>query len=46
MRAPPPSLMKTNGSPVWSAASIVSQTFFALASPTDPPATVKSWLTA
>ena len=46
MRAPPLSLMKMNGSPVFIAWSMTSTIFCAVASPTAPPATVKSWLAA
>ena len=43
-RAPPESLMKTNGVPDLSADSIISTTFLECISPAEPPATVKSWL--
>jgi hypothetical protein len=43
MRAPAPSLMKTKGVPVSSAARMHSVISWAVPSPTEPPATVKSW---
>ncbi len=43
-RAPPESLMKTNGDPVFSDISIVSAILVECTSPAAPPATVKSWL--
>src|ERR1035438_9694937 len=43
-RAPPESLMNTNGVPVFIAAFMVSAILLACTSPAEPPATVKSWL--
>ena len=43
-RAPPESLMKTNGDPVFRACCMISATFVEWISPAEPPATVKSWL--
>ena len=43
-RAPPESLMKTNGVPVFMDAFMVSAILSACTSPAEPPATVKSWL--
>ncbi len=43
-RAPPESLMKTNGVPVISDALSASVTLIEWASPAEPPMTVKSWL--
>ena len=43
-RAPPESLMKTNGVPFSSAPCIASATLAECISPAEPPATVKSWL--
>ena len=43
-RAPPESLMKTNGLPVCSERSITSATLWQCSSPAEPPRTVKSWL--
>src|ERR1039457_1057922 len=43
-RAPPESLMKTNGEPVFSEDVMVSAILPACTSPAEPPATVKSWL--
>src|SRR5260370_42074157 len=43
-RAPPESLMKTNGVPVFIDAFMVSAILLACTSPAEPPATVKSWL--
>src|SRR5579884_236129 len=43
-RAPPESLMKTNGLPVLSDNSITSATLLEWTSPAEPPRTVKSWL--
>ena len=43
-RAPPESLMKTNGLPVCSDSSITSATLCEWTSPAEPPRTVKSWL--
>ena len=43
-RAPPESLMKTNGEPVFSDCCIISATLSQCTSPAEPPATVKSWL--
>jgi hypothetical protein len=41
-RAPPESLMKTNGEPVFKDCSMISATLVECSSPADPPATVKS----
>ena len=43
-RAPPESLMKTNGEPVFSDCSMISATLMECTSPAEPPDTVKSWL--
>ena len=43
IRAPPESLIWTNGAPVEIARSITLHTFCACTSPIDPPKTVKSW---
>ena len=43
-RAPPESLMKTNGEPVFSEDIMISATLIEWTSPADPPPTVKSWL--
>ena len=43
-RAPPESLMNTNGEPVFSACSMTSATLMECTSPAAPPITVKSWL--
>ena len=43
-RAPPESLMKTNGLPVLSDSFIMSAILWLCISPAAPPATVKSWL--
>ncbi len=43
-RAPPESLMKTNGVPHLSADSIICTTLIECISPAEPPMTVKSWL--
>ncbi len=44
MRAPPESLIETNGAPVDIARSMTFETFCAMTSPIEPPKTVKSWL--
>ena len=44
MRAPPESLIATNGAPVDIARSMTFVTFCACTSPIEPPKTVKSWL--
>ena len=43
-RAPPESLMKTNGEPVFRDCSMISAILIEWTSPAEPPATVKSWL--
>src|ERR1039458_4973 len=43
-RAPPESLMKTNGEPVFNECIMISATLIECTSPAAPPATVKSWL--
>ena len=43
-RAPPESLMKTKGEPVFSDCSMISATLMECTSPAEPPDTVKSWL--
>ena len=43
-RAPPESLMKINGEPVFSECIMISATLVECTSPAAPPATVKSWL--
>ena len=43
-RAPPESLMNTNGEPVFSDCCMISATLMECTSPAEPPDTVKSWL--